>query len=298
MISICIPIYNCYAYPLARRLATQAAALGDDVELVCIDDHSSAFYEQQNHGLAEVSNYVRLAEHIGMARLYNLFLRYAKGDYLLFVDSRMQVGENFLSRYHSALEKRPAVIVGGLSIDRHSDDTEHHLCYVDTCASEIHTLDYRRRHAYATFRTDNFIIRRDIFEAHPFDPKRMPSGLERLLFAYALEQARVPINHIENPVTLQQLASNLEHLHVAIDESNALVTLYDRMWEDQRFCHSVMQIRRFERMRRLHLDRAVLRLFRLFRRPLEEHLARGNGVTAMNFNFYRLGVFLDKYVGQ
>ena len=56
MISICIPIYNHYAYPLVRRLARQiASADAEKYEIVCIDDHSSGYYVNQNKGIAELA---------------------------------------------------------------------------------------------------------------------------------------------------------------------------------------------------------------------------------------------------
>ena len=53
MISVCIPIYNYYAYPLVRRLVTQRDNLKNpgEVEIVCIDDHSSGYYLSQNNGI-------------------------------------------------------------------------------------------------------------------------------------------------------------------------------------------------------------------------------------------------------
>ena len=112
MISICIPIHNFYAYPLARRLSNQAKSANIDVEIICIDDHSSGYYLTQNKGLSEVSQYIKLAENIGRARIRTLFLKYATGEYLLFLDDDSLVPDDkFLRKYSKAAESNPQVFV-------------------------------------------------------------------------------------------------------------------------------------------------------------------------------------------
>ena len=125
MISICIPIYNYYAYPLVRRLSNQIEKLGgaDVVEIVCIDDHSSGYYLNQNMGICDIATYLRLAENIGRSRIRNLFLKYAKGDWLIFLDNDSLVPSNFLKNYLLHEGGKADVIVGGRVYDKRGDDT-------------------------------------------------------------------------------------------------------------------------------------------------------------------------------
>ena len=131
MISICIPIYNHYAYPLVRRLSTQTASADkEDYEIVCIDDHSSSYYVNQNKGIAEMATLVQLKTNVGRARIRNLFLKYTKGDYLLFLDCDSHVPEQFLSKYNKTMATNPSVVVGGRVYDEADNDAGHRLRYL------------------------------------------------------------------------------------------------------------------------------------------------------------------------
>ena len=84
MISICIPIYNREMCDTVRLLANQAAQAGMQCEIVCIDDCSDSCYREANRLLHGMCRYVELERNIGRARIRNLFLQYARFDYLSF----------------------------------------------------------------------------------------------------------------------------------------------------------------------------------------------------------------------
>lgn len=294
MLSICIPVYNFYAYPLARRLANQAKNLNTEVEIVCIDDHSSSFYENQNSGLPEVSTYYRLQENVGRAKIRNLFLKCTSGEYLLFLDDDSVVPENFLKQYTKLIAKNPQVVVGGRTYDKRGDDTEHRLRYLYGTKVESRTAEQRRQHPYQSFMTNNFMIRRDVFERIKFDEKIVKYGHEDTLFGYRLEQNKIPIMHIDNPVINGQVETNVEFLHKTVEAVESLVKIYDYMWEDQRFCQSVRLLRTYGRIRRMGLVKPVYAIFKMMKSPMEGHFVIGTGISLKQFNFYKLGVFINK----
>ena len=292
MLSVCIPIYNYYVYPLARRLATQAGSLDTEVEIVCIDDHSSPFHENRNRALSEVSTYIRLDKNVGRAKIRNLFLQHAKGEYLLFLDNDSEVPEDFLKKYVKILSGNPQVVVGGRVYDRRGDDIEHRLRYLYGTKVESRSAEQRRKHPYQSFMTNNFMIRRDILERIRFDETIVKYGHEDTLFGYRLEQNKIPIIHIDNPVINGYVESNAEFLHKTVEAVESLVKIYDNMWEDQRFCHSVNLLRAYGRIRRLGLVKPVYALFKIMKSPLESHFVNGNGISLKQFSFYKLGVFI------
>ena len=295
MISICIPIYDNYTYPLVRRLVTQTAnADKDDYEIVCIDDHSSGYYITQNQGIAEIATYVKLDENVGRAKIRNLFLKYTKGEYLLFLDCDSLVPDRFLQGYAKTLARKPEVVVGGRVYDKTFDDREHQLRYLYGTKVESRPLEARLKEPYRSFMTNNFMVRRDVLERIPFDESITKYGHEDTLFGYRLEQNRIPIMHIDNAVVNGKVEDNAEFLHKTVEAVENLAEIYDNMWEDQRFCHSVKLLKTYGRVRRLGLTALVYRIFLLFKTPLESHFVNGNAISINQFAFYKLGLFIKQ----
>lgn len=295
MISVCIPIHNYYAYPLARRLANQAKTSKVDIEIICIDDHSSGYYLNQNTALADIGQYIKLAENVGRARIRNLFLKYAIGEYLLFLDDDSLVEDDrFLRKYAKALESNPEVVVGGRIYDERGNDQEHRLRYLYGTRIESRPLEERMKHPYQSFMTNNFVIRRDVLERIKFDKRLSKYGHEDTLFGYRLEEAKIPILHIDNPVVNGQVETNAEFLHKTVTAVENLSYIYNFMWEDQRFCQSVRLLRTYGRVRNMGLHKLVYRAFLLLKSPMESHFVSGNGISLRQFSFYKLGIFIQK----
>lgn len=295
MISICIPIYNHYTYPLVRRLRTQVdLADRDDYEIVCIDDHSSGYYISQNKGIANLATYVQLEWNVGRAKIRNLFLKYAKGEYLLFMDCDSLVPDLFLSKYSKTLSAKPSVVVGGRVYDERGNNTAHRLRYLYGTKVESQPVEVRVRHPYHSFQTSNFMVRRDVLERIRFDESITKYGHEDTLFGYQLERHRIPIMHIDNPVVNGEVEENAEFLHKTVEAVENLAGIYDRMWEDQRFCESVKLLSTYSRVRRMRLQGVVYFVFKLFKVPMESHFVSGNGISLNQFSFYKLGLLIKQ----
>ena len=298
MISICIPIYNYYVYPLVRRLATQIekSASPEDFEIVCIDDHSTGYTFNQNRSISSIATYLRLEENIGRAKIRNLFLKHTRGEWLLFLDNDSLVPSNFLQKYHSAISNRneASVIVGGRIYDNRGNDTQHRLRYLYGTRIESRPLQWRRLHPYQSFMTNNFMIRREVLQNIQFDSRLSGYGHEDTLFGYRLEEHRIPILHIDNPVTNGYVETNAEFLHKTVEAVKNLVKIYDFMWEDQRFCQSVRLLRSYSRVRRMHLHFLVHAFYCLLKPVMESHFASGTAISLSQFSFYKLGLFIDK----
>lgn len=295
MISVCIPIYNHYTYPLLRRLVRQTANAGkDEYEIVCIDDHSSSFYVSQNKGIKEMATYVGLEKNIGRAAIRNLFLKYTKGDYLLFLDCDSQVPDAFLQNYTKTLVRKPSVVVGGRVYDETFNDREHRLSYLYGTKTESRPVEVRLRKPYESFMTNNFMVRRDVLEKIRFDESITKYGHEDTLFGYRLEQNRIPIMHIDNAVINGKVEDNAEFLHKSVEAVESLAEIYDNMWEDQRFCQSVKLLRAYNRVRRMKLQGLVYWLFKVMKSPMESHFVSGTNISLRQFSFYKLGVFIQQ----
>ena len=296
MISICVPIYNFYAYPLIRRLVTQIDHMKaqDEFEVVCIDDHSSGYYLNQNNGICDIATYLRLGENIGRARIRNIFLKYTKGEWLIFLDNDSIVPDNFLKTYRKYVDDKCDVIVGGRTYDQRGDDQQHRLRYLYGSQIESRTVEERKKNPYKSFMTNNFMIRRSVLEKIKFDPRLSKYGHEDTLFGYRLEVNKIPIRHIDNPVVNGYVESNAEFLHKTVEGIENLVTIYNFMWEDQHFCRTVKLLKTYSDVRRMGLQGIVYFLFKLFKSPMETHFVNGTAISLKQFNFYKLGLFIQK----
>lgn len=296
MISVCIPVYNYYVYPLVRRLTTQIEQLNaqEEFEVVCIDDHSNGYHLNQNKGVVELAQYLRLGENVGRARIRNLFLKYAKGEWLLFLDNDSLIPDNFLKIYRKYVNGPDDVVVGGRVYDQRFDDQEHRLRYLYGTTIESRSAEERSKQPYQSFMTNNFMIRRSVFEHIKFDPRLSKYGHEDTLFGYQLSVEKVPIKHIDNAVVNGYVESNAEFLNKTVEGIESLVQIYDFMWEDQRFCRTVKLLEFYGHVRRMGLLGVVYRIFKLFKRPMENHFVRGTAISLKQFNFYKLGTFIMK----
>lgn len=296
MISVCIPIHNYYTYPLVRRLVTQRENLSnpEEVEIVCIDVNSSGYYLSQNNGICDLAKYLSLKNDIGRAAIRNLFLKYTHGDWLLYLDADSLVPEHFLKKYLQQVNGKYDVVVGGRTYDQRGDDDEHRLRYLYGTLHECLPLKQRNANPYRSFLACNFMIRRSVMQNILFDTRIVTYGNEGLLFAYKLEERRIPILHIDNTVINGYVETNVEYLHKAVEEVEGLVQIYDFMWEDQRFCHTVPLLNDYAKLRRMGLKGLAYRQFCIFRSLMESHFVSGKGISMKRFHHYKLGIFLDR----
>lgn len=290
MISICIPIFNYDVRPLVDSLAVQAAEVSEEVEIVCIDDHSDANFDAMNRGVGDV--YVRLEKNVGRAAIRNRFLKYAKGEWLLFLDNDSVVNDCFLARYVAWLDDKTKVMVGGRVYDPKSDRPECRLRYRYGVKVECRSVESRRKEPYRSFMTNNFMIRREVLEKIGFDERISLYGHEDTLYGYRLEEAGVSILHIENAVMNGEVETNEEFVRKSEEAVESMVKIYGFMRGEEKFCRSVRLLRAYEDVNRWHLAGAVYGVFHLLRVPIRRLLEKGWCTSMEVFNFYKLGLFL------
>lgn len=295
MITICIPIYNNYAYPLVRRLLNQMKSVStEEFEVVCIDNHSSGYYANQNKGIAEIATYLTTGKNIGANQLRNMFVDRAKGEYLLFVDSGAGVSEMYLKNYARQVAKHPMVVVGGVSFGEKAPDSDHELRFLYGSKIEALPADSRRRAPYRHITEGNLLVRRDVFEKVRFEESITKYGYDGTMFGYRLEQQNIPVLHVDNPVTVQQMEDNAEFLHKTVESVENIAEIYDNMWEDQNFCMKVPLLRRYARVRRMGLHGVVYMAFKMVKTPMESHFVRGNNISIGQLKFYKLGLLIKQ----
>ena len=284
-LSILIPAYNGDCRTMVSELNRQAQLVDiSDYEIVVIDDCSTdrAIVEQlQEIDLWPRCRFMALEENIGRSRIRNLLAREAQYDWLLYLDCDMTISSpDFLRTY---LDTEGDVIYGGYQVGEapasclrylYEKSNEHH-----------HTAEQRRMRSYQHFHTSNFMARRDIMLAHPFDESFVTYGYEDVLFGKQLKEAGIAITHISNPAGFFTFEDNA--LFVRKTEEG-LRTLIDK----RDLLRGYSQIITFADGIHSSLVRGAIRLWHKLLGPLERRNLCGSHPSLRCFKIYKLGYFL------
>lgn len=226
-VSILIPTYNGICTQLVSHLQRQAESLGMTYELIVADDGSTdAAAIAANRAIGQLPHcrYWERRENVGRAVIRNVLAREAKQEWLLFIDGDMEVGgDDFVRRYAEA--SPTDVIDGGIAVASSEARWRSNLRYrYETACAPQHTAIRRSLKPYRSFRTTNFMVRRSVMLAHPFDERFRHYGYEDVLFGKELASHGISISHIDNPVMLTDFESN----SVFLDKTEeSLRTLHD-----------------------------------------------------------------------
>ena len=227
-ISILIPTYNHVCVELVDALQQQASQLPISYEIIVADDGSTiASTIEANRAINDYTNsrYIERPENAGRAAIRNYLAEKASLPWLLFIDSDMVVRRpDFLRQYVDTAEEQ-AVWDGGISVGGDANQLKHNLRYQYEQANEhLHTTERRQQEPYRDFHTANFMAPKQLMTKHPFDLRFRHYGYEDVLFGMLLEKKRIPIYHINNPLSFEIFEENSQFLDKT---EEGLRTLYD-----------------------------------------------------------------------
>lgn len=288
-LSILIPAYNYVCTELVGELQRQAEVLGIDYEIIVADDGSPDRNTTEcNKAIAGMPHctYIIRPENVGRAVIRNFLSNQASFEWLLFLDCDIALPDSmFLSRYLKAIGHD--VIDGGVCTDGSDTALAGNIRYIYERASESrHTATERANSPYRSFRTTNFMIRRDVMFANQFDKRFRFYGYEDVLFGKQLKACGCEILHIDNPVAIRDFEPN--DVFIAKTEEG-LRTLYRFKDDLAGYSHMLDSIERFRRVMPLSLIRLWHRIFgRWERRNLT-----GAKPWLKIFDIYRLGYYLS-----
>lgn len=219
ILSICIPVYNFDVIDLVNAISDQIVSGQLDAEIILIDDASTKNFVEKNMLLeSKVNRFIFLPENIGRSKIRNLFLKYTQSDYLLFLDCDGKVSSpHFIQNYLDFINaKHPDVIYGGRKVEELKPGREYGLRWKFAVERENLNVEERIKFPYLHFQTNNFVVKKTVLEAHPFDESITQYGYEDLIFARDLFKSGVKIDHIENPIVNDDVETN----HVFLDKAD------------------------------------------------------------------------------
>lgn len=282
-LSILLPVYNNDCRALVGKL------LGASIryEIIVADDCSSdAEIVERNKEIGNLPNckYIVLKKNLGRAKIRNYLARQAAYEWLLFLDCDVDVPECFVGNYLKQDESD--MVYGGIRFCGNEHQKKQNLrCKYEYSAMPRTSLEARVANPYHSISAANFMIRRDVMLAHPFDERFTHYGYEDVMFGKVLAENHVSIQHIDNPVVIGSFDSNVRYVE-KIEES--LRTL--KQFEDELEGYSTL-LTIANKLKRYHLSCFMKRWHKLFGN-LEKRNLMGNNPDLAVFKLYKLGYFL------
>ena len=289
-LSILIPTYNDRCKLLVDELRQQAEQTDIDYEILVADDGSTdedVIRENSEISQWEHCQFLRQPSNIGRAAIRNVLAQKAQYPHLLFIDSDMTLQRSdFIDQY--VMMEEADVVDGGVSIGGDADALKGNLRYrYEKAAEHEHTADKRQQNPYHDFHTANFLIRRDLMLAHPFDERFRYYGYEDVLFGKQLRADHITITHIDNPMGFCTFESNPDFVAKTEEGLRTLRQFRDELRGYSRLLTLIEGIH-------IPLILSLIRLsHRLFGGLIRRNLCSPHPSLRL-FSLYKLGYFLNQ----
>ena len=281
-LSILIPNYNNRCVALVSELLRQAEAIEGLAYEVIVADDASTDPDTLSHNQALLAlphtRYLRRTTNVGRAAIRNFLVQQASFARLLFIDSGMSVTPDLLRRYVNASGE---VVYGGYRVAGDERLLGGNLRYRYEKRAEPNFVAARRQLSpYHDFHASNFLVGRDTMLHHPFNEQFRHYGYEDVMLGREFESARIPINHIDNPVLFNEFEAN--EVFLAKTEE-ALRTLHSFRCELQQ--HSRL-LALCGRLRRWHIAPLLLLIFRHMKNGWRRQVV-GSHPSLLLFQLYK-----------
>ena len=202
-LSVLIPCFRDDPTPLLAALDHADPA----IEIVVLDDGSNdpamaLRIAATVRGMEIATRFICLGANQGRAEGRNRLAAVARGEYLLFLDSDMLPdAPDFLLRWRYLIDlEDPAVAFGGFSLDQAPRTRANAVHRSMAQRSECIPAETRRLTPEKYVFTSNLLIRRDVFDAEPFDGGFVGWGWEDVEWGMRVSR-RHRIRHIDNAAT-------------------------------------------------------------------------------------------------
>ena len=295
-ISILIPCFNRFCTSLVKALLDVASATQSprhDVfgfEIIVADDKSTRVGCVEANRAINTLPHCRLLEmdhNVGRAEIRNVLARSARHEWLVFLDCDVNiVNPDFLLNYLLCDEKHE-VVYGGVSLPPYGKRFRGNLRYQyeKRCLPKF-SVENRLAQPYQSFRTCNFMVKRQTLLSHPFDSRIRTYGYEDVLFGKSLTAAHISVHHIDNPVEIDDFEDNSNFMYKTEEAMQTLFRMRHLMDGYSLITHYAAKIDAW------NMRRPLLSFFERFGKTLRKSL-RGRHPSVRVYNLYRLLYYLS-----
>ena len=285
-------------------------------EIIFADDGSAdATARQRNAIIAQLPycQYIERPKNVGRSAIRNFLAHTAHYSHLIFLDGDVAIKRGNFVQTYLAHRTDADVIIGTLHFTRmhvafytaediigltkmakeETKKTTEPVLYDDNLKYRYeqqflaqHPVKKRMQQPYASFRTTNFMVRRDLLLAYPFDETFHEYGYEDTLFGKQLKEHGATLIHLDNAATIADYEDNATF--VAKTEES-LRTLAAHAHQLQGYSTLLQPV---NKLTRLHLQPLIAFVFELFKGLLHKNLC-SNSPSVFLFNVYKLGYYIN-----
>ena len=288
-ISILIPTFNDLCLNQVKALKQQADKIKDlRYEILVADDGSTdTAVVDSNRQINAIENcvLVELDHNVGRAAIRNFLGKKATHERLLFLDCDVSTADDFIERYVND-ESEADIVCGGWAVNDDGNHWAGNLRYrYEKSMAQQYSAEKRSERGFRSFRTTNFMIRREVFLDTLFDETIKSYGYEDVLFGKQLSQKRCSIRHIDNAVTLANYEDNIRFVEKTEDSLRTLKSLETDLAD---FSSLLLAVEKLRRRRLLGVARAG---FSVINKKLRNNLCGANP-QPWCYRLYKLGYYI------
>lgn len=285
-------------------------------EIIFADDGSAdAAAKQRNAIIAQLPfcQYIERPKNAGRSAIRNFLAQTAHYNHLIFLDGDVTIERHDFVRTYLTHRNDADVIIGTLHFSRMQmdcDTTEEIIGQTKEAKEETkvssepmlydnnlkyryeqqflakHPIKKRMEQPYASFRTTNFMVRRDLMLAYPFDETFHEYGYEDTLFGKQLKEHGATLIHLDNAATIADYEDNATFVAKTEESLRTLAAHAHQLQGYSTLLHTV------NRLKGLHLLPLITLAFQLFKSLLHKNLC-SNSPSVFLFNVYKLGYFVS-----
>ena len=293
MISICIPVYNFEVVAFIKQIHTQFLETGKTFEIIVADDGSNKKYLSQYDKIRELSaiRLILAESNLGRSKIRNMLVEKAQFENILFCDCDSGiVNESFAETYLKAIENNYNCVFGGRVYPIDAPDGKELHWKVGSIRESL-AAEERAKDPYRFFMTNNFLIKKKLFQDVSFDESLCGYGYEDSFFSLMLKSKGYSINHINNPLVHLQLEKNEVFLKKTREALDNLFSLSQKI---ENGAENIKVLRVYRTLKKFKLIRLVCFLYKKNYSFLVNHLSE-NSPNLYLFDFYKLGYFSIQY---
>ncbi|MEO5996491.1 MAG: glycosyltransferase [Chitinophagaceae bacterium] len=295
MISILIPVFNWDVNELILDLSSQAKQLQPDVEIIVMDDGSQSSYRRLHHKLNDIAfvRYYEADKNNGRIRIRQMMAGLASFEWLLFLDCDSKIVScQFLQNFYKRISDSVNVMAGGrIYSARKPADCRFRLHWKYGSIREK-TRPGLEGHSNR-FMTNNFLIRKNIFERFDFAGQWEGYGYEDTWMGIQLESMHIPIIYIDNPIKHEGLEESSVYLKKSQEALQNLKKLSSLVPQKILVKHVTLYAY-FRRLLSLRLLWVIRLIYGMLRLSIMKNFHSCNP-SLLLFDLYRLNYFASLY---
>ena len=284
-----MPVYNFNVVDLINTILYQGRKSEKPFEIICIDDGSNKETLKLNSEISynKSVNYQILKRNIGRAKIRNLFLEISNYENLLFIDCDCSIQNgNFLEKYFEQLDN--SVVYGGRKHhNKPPKNKNKKLRWLYGIKKEDQNFNYRVENPYHSFRSNNFLIKKEILSQIRFNENIKTYGHEDTLLSIELKKNKIDIYQINNPIYHDGIEDNSVFLEKTKSAIKNLVMLERRELD----ISSVKLIKTYNLINKLKLMWLIFSFSKTISKLLERQLLSSRPSLRI-FDLYKLIYFL------